>query len=1274
MSATRTQAPSAGASRSPSAAAVVLRASPAWPWVLLTLALTLGAFAPRAAAQRRDTAADGFTQQVQTLRLAGRLLGQVRLVCDIPRCDDEEARATLERLLRFEPGAPIDARALTSAWSRLHRTGLFRSVVVRTSGGRTVGGRFLSREANDEAAADAAEAAAQAAKAKNGPTRPGEGAPEGAEGTPPKDAEGPPPEGADGPPPKRAAESPPKGADETPPKGADESPPKDADAPAVRAGEVADPGTPGELSVVPEGPEPGDGPVDLTFECEGAVVITDLEISYADLASKVYPRQFLTEIRKRLRYRKGGEFPPQRADGTYDPTDSEVIDRQRAQIVKLYTDQGFRGTRVDLFAQYHGPHNKKVRLSVVVDEGSQPYFGQVLLSGNRAFSYSKIVGHISTGEKAHFWPRLFGAFGVGRYDQRLLKEELKEVEQRYREEGFVAARVRLAGTSSNEDREVRPRVRVREGPHVEVIFEGNQNLSDDDLRAVLTFSLNGAWDDTEVDASAQAILDAYQLTGRYYAQVTPSVNRVDRDHVQITYRVVEGRPVYISRVVIKGNDRLKREALLPYMETKGVADDGVISAWGAADGVLQDNRLINDLVALRDHYREQGMPALRFRCMKPSTAQGAIETWTSLSVARREYEAERAKRGEDDAPDRPLGPRLDPALFAGLVDLWSADPVENRCYQVVPTSDPRLVEVHIELDEGHQTTTDRLDVEGLMRGLDPASVDDGWLLFQTLGFADEARQWRRNAGLNLSKLQQVQGYLLRGLHREGYLEAKVVPICDDAADEPGPCEEGRLYGEHVDEVRFEVTPGVQTVVDGILLNGNLRTENGIIRNELLVEDGKPLGTESLFLSQANLRSLGIFDAVRVETLGDPAPPAVGQLRRPATVLVTVEESRVQVFDALIGLQVDSSPLDASGVPVRYVLGASIRDRNFAGRALELGLGVNHANRIDTPQDILGDYAAFEVGPFIKDRRFFNTRLNLNTEATFEQGRTAQRDAYRQRTRFESVLTYDFYNLSYPSRWGQGLRANVGLEYFVERRRNLIQNDERPPFGDWTNSIKLVPSVVWDRRDNPLHPYRGWFASLTSETLFTAADTSALSFKEAVVGQTVHSFFRRRLVIVPSARFGAIQTDAFIDNLPTDFLFKAGGDGVLLPVRGYADASIDACGGVARNAWCRAALPADDTETIIPTVGGRAMMVGSLEARWPTFAIDDFWFAAFTDVGAVAADWTAMEWDRIFPSVGGGLRWLVTGQIPLRLDVAWPLRDTVFAPQEARFHLNIFYTL
>lgn len=1270
-------------------------------------------------AQQRSTAADAFAQQVHGLQLVGRTVGQVQLSCDISRCDDEQTRALLMQLIGLEPGQTIEAVALTDAWSRLHRTGLFRAVRIRTAGGRLLGGRFLSQ-------AGSALPTEEAGGGREG-AGPGAGSPEVAGQTAQAG-----PVGA-----KSSTESPEAVGQTAPTEGVVEGVIEGAEGQILDLSDAAQAHT-GALSAavllvdVPadQPPEPGEGPVDLFFECEGAVVITDLEIRYANWASRVYPRQFLSEIRKRLRYRKGGDFPPLRSDGTYDPHDQAVIDRQRAQIIKLYADQGYHGTQVELRAKYSGEGHKKVRLELIVDEGSQPYFGSLLVAGNRAFSYSKIASHLTTGEKTPFWPGLFSAFGIGRYDQKRLKEELKEVEQRYRDEGYVSARVRLAGTQTIDD-EVLPKVRVREGPFLEVVFEGNQALSKEDLRGVLTFAENGAWDDTEIEASAQAMVDAYQGIGRYFVRVEPRLERVTRNRMRVRFRIFEGAPVYVSRVILRGHERVKREVLEGLMETRGIAPDGVIAAWSSADGVLQDNRIINDLVEIRDYYREQGMPALRFRCMPASTEPGAAQGWSALSLLRTQLREHRAREAEEAAqraevapqtaeeaapkaehiaqtaeegaqtaeegaqgPLRPaeellaaqeaptlwagadaaqMGPAIDEALFEGLFDVWSADPVADRCYLVVPTEDPRLVEVHIEIDEGHQTTTDRLQVSALMRGLDPASVDDGWQLYQSLGFADEARRWRKGAGLNISKLQQVQGFLLRGLHRDGYLEAKVEPVCE-LQGEAGPCEGDRLYGAHVPEVRFNVRPGVQTRVSGLLLTGNLRTGDDVIRRELLVKVGEPLGTESLFLSQANLRSLGIFDAVRLETLGETVT-GEAQRSRDATVLVTVEESRVQSFDAIIGLQVDSSPLDVGGVPVRYVLGSSVRDRNFFGRALEVGFGFNNANRIDTPQDVMGDFSAIEVGPFVKDRRFFNTRLNLNTELTFEQGRTAQRDAYRQRFRLEGVLSYDFYNLSYPARWGQGLRTNIGLEYFIERRRGLVRNDERPPFGDWGQSVKLVPSVVVDRRDNPLHPYRGWFASLTTEVLFSGADADSLSFKQVLVGQHVSSFFQRRLILVPALRLGAIQSDAFQDNLPSDFLFKAGGDGVVVPVRGYVDATVDACGGRNRNQWCRLALPSEEELAFgVPTIGGRAMAAGSFEVRWPTFMIDDFWFAAFTDVGAVASQWQDMRWGQLFPSVGGGLRWLVTGQIPLRLDVAWPLRETAFAPQEARFHLNIFYTL
>ena len=55
------------------------------------------------------------------------------------------------------------------------------------------------------------------------------------------------------------------------------------------------------------------------------------------------------------------------------------------------------------------------------------------------------------------------------------------------------------------------------------------------------------------------------------------------------------------------------------------------------------------------------------------------------------------------------------------------------------------------------------------------------------------------------------------------------------------------------------------------------------------------------------------------------------------------------------------------------------------------------------------------------------------------------------------------------------------------------------------------------------------------------------------------------MIVLNLRLGAVWTDLKESDLQSDFFFKAGGDGVALPIRGYEDASVEAVTGPSREA-------------------------------------------------------------------------------------------------------------
>ena len=982
----------------------------------------------------------------------------------------------------------------------------------------------------------------------------------------------------------------------------------------------------------------------LKFQGEGHVIISRLEIRYVSWLSRIYPKLFLSEIRKRIFLKRGGRFPPMRSDGSYEAADAEFLKRQQEQIINLYSQQGLSGTQVQIEPNYHGPNGKQVRVKVSIFEGSQPELGPVLLKGVRSFPYSWVVEPITTGERFDFLHDVFGLFGVRRYDRRRLKEELKIVEERYRVQGYYSARVRLKLPDYAPEgfvkgtRRAHPLVQIYEGPQISLEFSGNEIISDEELLKLVSFREAGAVDSTEIENSRRAILEAYQARGYYRCSVELPEAKNGKLGL-IHFKIVEGEQHYVRQIRFRGNRHISSAKLLEIMETRGIGEDGVVGAIEASSGILQDARLSNDLIRIRDLYLEQGFSGLRFRC-----------------------------RGSGPKPKR------DGHTF----DIWSADPGRVRCFQVKDALSTAFLDVEIELDEGLQTQVDRVDIQLFLGGMDEATQEEADELLTELGFLDPLGRWIKGAGLSYSKLETLRGFLLRYYHKEGYLQAQVYPVClgregGIPPDHPElDCRDELLYGLHLERVGFQVDHRSLTRVGGILLRGQLQTQEEIIRRELLLKEGAPLGSEALFLSQANLRSLGIFEGVSIESIA--GREGFGQ----ASVVVTVEEGDARPLDAFLGLQIDSAAL-GTDLPVLYATGFTIRDRNLLGRALELGLGGNHANRLDSPSDIFGDDTLFEIGPFFKDRRFFATRLDFALESTFKAALTSQRDRYARIFSTKGTISYDFFNLSYPSPWGRGLRASLQAEFRRDSRRQLSQLGELPSFADPSYSLGFEPSLSWDRRDSPLHPTRGLFATLSGELVFTGVGTATLespSWKESFSFQYIHSLFKRRLILVPMLRLGAIQTDLEEEELKSSFLFKAGGDGVALPVRGYEDASIDACGGVEDEGNCAAVFDEDDDEKRFPrTIGGEALLLSSLELRFPSFIFDDLWWALFGDLGSVALDWRSLlNADRLYPSLGFGLRWLVTGQIPLRLDLGYPLRETVFSPQEARIHLNLFYTL
>ena len=189
----------------------------------------------------------------------------------------------------------------------------------------------------------------------------------------------------------------------------------------------------------------------------------------------------------------------------------------------------------------------------------------------------------------------------------------------------------------------------------------------------------------------------------------------------------------------------------------------------------------------------------------------------------------------------------------------------------------------------------------------------------------------------------------------------------------------------------------------------------------------------------------------------------------------------------------------------------------------------------------------------------------------------------------------------------------------------------------------------------------------------------VSFKETLSAQWVRAWFKKQLLFVPSLKLGAVQSqlrDAQLTMSNADFLFTAGGDGVIYPVRGYPASVINTCTVAKRNQNLCETLSNEFTPNPSDLVNfaGRAVFNMNVEARFPSFLINQLWLAGFADVGAISESLGQFKRQLFYPSIGAGIRYLLPGQVPLRLDIAYPLRETAFSAQSLAYHFNFFYVL
>jgi outer membrane protein assembly factor BamA len=479
---------------------------------------------------------------------------------------------------------------------------------------------------------------------------------------------------------------------------------------------------------------------------------------------------------------------------------------------------------------------------------------------------------------------------------------------------------------------------------------------------------------------------------------------------------------------------------------------------------------------------------------------------------------------------------------------------------------------------------------------------------------------------------------------------------------PRPGNAGRTV-----ELAFEVAEGPRTLVDHVIVVGNRRTDREVIRRELQLRPGEPLGLQDRMESQRRISALGLFRRVSVQPLRHRDDERMD-------VLVTVEEAPATTVGYGGGLEVSRllRPTGPDGDAEEHIEFApraffDIGRRNLGGKNRSINLftrvGVRPDDTIDDPGSRFG-FVDYRVVTTYRQPRLWGANDTTVTGA-IEQGVRSSFNFARKGATVEANRRLA------P---GVGIAARYSFSWTKTFDKGIGEEDQARIDRLFPN-IRLGQfsgAISRDTRDDLANPTKGTFLSGEGGVAARAlggqvgfVKTYGQAFWFHVVPRMNGTVFATRASLGLADGFKSLvqATDPItgepipgvfveVEDLPASERFYAGGDN---SIRGYA---LDTVG-----------APLTISPSGFPK-GGNAVLILSAELRFPAWK--DIAPVVFVDGGNVWARATHFDVTDLQGAVGLGVRYR-TPVGPIRLDVGFKLHRRVIAGELERpraFHLSI----
>jgi outer membrane protein assembly factor BamA len=478
--------------------------------------------------------------------------------------------------------------------------------------------------------------------------------------------------------------------------------------------------------------------------------------------------------------------------------------------------------------------------------------------------------------------------------------------------------------------------------------------------------------------------------------------------------------------------------------------------------------------------------------------------------------------------------------------------------------------------------------------------------------------------------------------------------------------------------RFDVTEGDMVVVRGIIVNGLVRTDEGVVRRRIALVPGEPYRTSDVRKTQERIATLGVFASVTV-SLSDPYVPQANK-----DVIVDVVERIPQYIETHLGFSTGEGVRGALEYGQRNLLGyawaATLHvEASYLPDFLILDQGVaknyeglSTAERIATRDTLTFSWPEVGLGPTVRAQVDGVYVRDLERDFTLQKAAAVATMVWRPIRQVQVSLAGDYENNDVHLFDAANIAA-----YLAQNPGNTgLATLLRIPDGD-SNVVAERLVVTWDRRDDTFNAHRGTYIAAGIEEVNTYPAGSAPTIAGPGQTQTFQyraNFFRlthtvagyvpitNTITFAAELRMGldVVPWCASRPNIGTPANWTC-----TYPDRLFFMGGFDSMRGWQQDSF----IPQDDVDQIsknkslctnnqsncggVPLRGGNLMINPRVELRFPIYAPVEG--AVFADVGNIWHD----------PS------YVLRHELQIRSDVGAGVRiDTPVGPLVFDFGFNV----